>query len=109
MVYYDLKSKLNHYNWDDGFEVPQKILSDPDCDLALALEVFYLSDGYAYLEDFSQTTALTEWKDFMTALYHDILNNKFPKTNAPFEIPLTKVQKYRLRKKGISEIFLTDL
>ena len=44
MVYNDLRSKLNEYNWDDGFE-----------------------------------------------------------------IPLSQVQKYKLQKKGISKIFLTDL
>ena len=41
--------------------------------------------------------------------YEDILDNRFPKTDAPFEIPLSKVQKYKLRKKGAAEIFLTDL
>ena len=51
MVYNDLRSKLNEYNWDDGFEIPKQILAAPSCDLALALEIFYLSDGYAFLDD----------------------------------------------------------
>lgn len=38
-----------------------------------------------------------------------IRNNKFPKTGKSFKIPLSKVQKYKLQKKGISKIFLTDL
>lgn len=109
MVYNDLRSKLNEYNWDDGFEIPKEILAAPDCDLALALEIFYLSDGYAYLEDLTRTTELKEWGRFITVLYNDILNNKFPKTSTSFEIPLSKVQKYKLQKKGISKIFLTDL
>ena len=25
MVYNDLRSKLNEYNWDDGFEIPKQI------------------------------------------------------------------------------------
>ena len=50
MAYADLKNKLDEYNWDDGFEVPRTILADPDCDLALALEIFYLAGGYEYLE-----------------------------------------------------------
>lgn len=111
MVYYDLKRKLNEYNWDNRFEIPKEILADPGCDLALALalEVFYLADGYGYLEKSTKTTVLEEWNEFITILYNDILNNKFPKTDTSFEIPLSKVQKYKLRKKGISEIFLTDL
>lgn len=51
MVHNDLRSKLNEYNWDDGFEIPKEILAAPGCDLALALEIFYLSDGYAFLDN----------------------------------------------------------
>lgn len=109
MVYNDLENMLNEYNWDNGFEIPKGILADPRCDLALALEIFYLSDGYAYLEDLEKTTDLKEWNSFITALYDDISNNKFPKTGKSFKIPLSKVQKYKLQKKGISKIFLTDL
>lgn len=75
----------------------------------MALEIFYLGDGYAYLEDLEKTTDLKEWSSFITALYDDILNNKFPNTGKLFEIPLSKVQKYKLQKKGISKIFLIDL
>jgi hypothetical protein len=109
MVYNDLENMLNEYNWDNGFEIPKGILADPRCDLALALEIFYLSDGYAYLEDLEKTTDLKEWNSFITALYDDISNNKFPKTGKSFKIPLSKVQKYKLQKKGISKIFLIDL
>ena len=42
MVYNDLRSKLNEYNWDDGFEIPKQILAAPSCDLALALEILTL-------------------------------------------------------------------
>ena len=109
MVYNDLRNKLNEYNWDDGFEIPKEILADPSCDLALALEIFYLGDGYAYLDDLEKTTDLKEWGSFITVLYDDILNNKFPKIDKSFKIPLSKVQKYKLQKKGISKIFLIDL
>lgn len=110
MAYTDLKNILDNYNWDDGFEVLKEILADPDCDLALALEVFYLADGYRYLlEKSANTTGLQLWDRFITPLYDDILNNKFPQTDAAFEIPLNQVQKYKLLKMGISEIFLTDL
>ena len=103
------ENMLNEDNWDNGFEIPKEILADPRCDLALALEIFYLSDGYAYLEDLEKTTDLKEWNSFITALYDDISNNKFPKTGKSFKIPLSKVQKYKLQKKGISKIFLIDL
>ena len=121
MLYSDLKRILREYNWDDGFEVPKEILSDPNCDLALALELFYLADGYSYLEKSDHTTvlqkstslqkpaALQKWNPFITTLYHDILDHKFQKTDTPFTNPLNKVQKYIFRKKQIPDIFLTDL
>ena len=50
-------------NWDDGFEIPKQILAAPSCDLALALEIFYLSDGYAFLDDSTKTTDLKELEE----------------------------------------------
>ena len=79
MAYADLKNKLDEYNWDDGFEVPRTILADPDCDLALALEIFYLAGGYEYLEKLARRTKLQKWNQFITVLYEDILDNRFPR------------------------------
>ncbi len=106
MSYNDLKKILNEYNWDDGFEIPKKILSNQDCDLALALEIFYLADGFAYLEGFVKESKLEEWEQFIDTLYKDILSGKYSKTSSHYEIPLTKVQKYKFRKKSVPEIFL---
>jgi len=40
---------LDNYNWDNGFEVPTEILSNPHCTLSTALLAFYRADGYRYL------------------------------------------------------------
>ena len=105
----EIRTQLNEYNWDDGFKVPQEILDNPDCDLALALEVFYLADGYAYLENKESMVELKEWNHFISRLYKDIMEHKYQKTDAVFEIPLSKVQKYKLANKQVPEIFLKDL
>ena len=105
MVYNDLENMLNEDNWDNGFEIPKEILADPRCDLALALEIFYLSDGYAYLEDLEKTTDLKEWNSFITALYDDISNNKFPKTGKSFKIPLSRFKNTSFRKKVFQKFF----
>ena len=94
MIYNHLEKTLNGYNWDDGFTIPKKILGNPHCDLALALKIFYLADGFAYLDGFAEKTKSKEWEQFIYSLY---------------KIPLTKVQKYKFRKKQVPEIFLTDL
>jgi hypothetical protein len=109
MIYNHLEKTLNGYNWDDGFAIPKKILGNPHCDLALALKIFYLADGFAYLDGFAEKTKSKEWEQFIYSLYTDIWSNKFRKNRRPYKIPLTKVQKYKFRKKQVPEIFLTDL
>lgn len=105
----DLKNRLNEYNWDDGFAFPKELLNHPDCDLALALEIFYLADGSAYLDGLAKDTSLKEWKRFICSLYNDIVSGKYIKSDRRYEIPLSKVERYKLRKKQVPEIFLTDL
>ena len=74
MTYKEMKRLLADYNWDDGFELPKRIVSDPNCDLALALEVFYLGDGFGYFQTYAHNTGGTkEWFCFMNALYEDCL------------------------------------
>ena len=109
MLYHELQEKLRTYNWDDGFAVPQEILDDPNCDLALALEIFYLADGFACLSGRTETSGLTQWKEWIVSLYDGIRNGRYPQTDVPFEIPLTRTAKYQFRKKQIPEVFLRDL
>ena len=109
MRYQDLKNILAEYNWDDGFDVPMKLLNDPNCDLALALEIFYLADGYAYLDNPMAGSNLQGWNTFIIGLYDKILDGKYVRTQFGFEIPLNNMQKYKLRKKQVPEVFLTDL
>lgn len=110
MTYDKLKQKLENYNWDDGFKVPCQLLSDANCDLALALEIFYLGDGYTYLISRElQAKYQEEWLEFIDRLYYDIVAGKYPKTEHPYQIPLTKVQRYQLEKTNTVKIFLTDL
>lgn len=109
MAYEDLEELLHQYNWDDGFEIPKAILDNPHCDLALALKVFYLADGFAYLDGLAEKSGLSEWKQFIDSLYNHIVGHKYKVSGRPYEIPLSKVQKYKCRKKQVPEIFLTDL
>jgi len=104
-----LRRVLNEYNWDDGFKFPEKLLVHPDCDLGLALEIFYLADGYAYLIDNSSCSGRKEWKQFIEKLYADILSGRYARTDASFEIPLTKVQRYKLKTQQIPDVFITSI
>lgn len=110
MQYKKMKEKLDDYNWDDGLDLPQKIVSDSNCDLALALEVFYLADGDSFLYDYpNEPNGDVIWKNFVKKLMQDILEGKYFVTDSHFEIPLSKVQRYKLSKLNVPEIFLQDL
>lgn len=110
MEYKEMKEILDDYNWDDGFNVPKQIISDANCDLALALEVFYLGDGFEYFDmTVNNIGETSEWFYFISDLYDNIRNGKYKKSEHHYKIPLSKVQRYKLRKKNILEIFLTDL
>lgn len=91
---------MNNYNWDDGFEIPKKVLSKACCELSTALLVFYLADGERYLEDKDeiQNNNLTEWSIFLQDLYNQIMSGKFKKGEIFFEPPLSKVQLYKIKK-----------
>lgn len=110
MTYNRLKEKIENYNWDDGLEVPYQLLSDEHCDLALALEIFYLGDGYTYLINSElQAVHQEKWLEFIGKLYCDIASGQYKITEHSYRIPLSKVQRYKLEKMDIPKIFITDL
>lgn len=96
-----------NYNWDDGFEMPYRILKHKHCSLAVALELFYDADGEIFLchEDHFDE----EWHDFVDRLYQQIISHDFPVGKCSFEVPLTKVEKFKLKKLGVDEIFIKDI
>ena len=99
-----------NYNWDDGFDIPQKILAKDCCELSTALLIFYLAGGEKYLLDKvnMEESKLSEWSLFLQDLYNQIMNGKFKVGNIYFESPLSKVQLYKIKKnmKEGEEIFV---
>jgi len=69
MSYSDLEKLLDEYNWDDGFEIATEILDNPYCDLALALKIFYLADGFAYLEGFAEKSVLVYGEESLNFVF----------------------------------------
>lgn len=110
MTYKEMQQMIHNYNWDDGFEVPMQILADEKCDLALALEIFYLGDGFTYFLTFAHNIGGTaEWFRFISKLCDDIEHGKYQKTEHHFEIPLSQVQRYQFKKNNIADVFWTDV
>ena len=92
---------LDNYNWDNGFEVPTEILSNPHCTLSTALLAFYRADGYRYLSEGDSIilNRLTkDWEIFLKSVLRRILNKEFQIGNITFNPELTKIQKFKLKK-----------
>lgn len=117
-----LVEKVDSYDWSKGGSFPGKVLKDIHCDLALALKIFYLLDGYSFLSvtlhnDSSGNTsskmsgnkAAEKQTAFIEKLYGDILKGRYAQGPGTFKNPLTKVQKYKLRKLDTPDIFLEDI
>ena len=104
---------MNNYNWDDGFEIPKKVLKNNCCELSTALMIFYLADGIRYLEDKDEVkkSCLVEWSRFVQDLYNQIMSGKFKQGNILFKPPLSKVQTYKLKKmlNENEEIFVNEI
>lgn len=66
---YDNTKEEIHYNWDDGFEIPQAILKHNLCNLSTALLIFYRAEGDTYLMNKSDNQDETEWYSFIKNLY----------------------------------------
>lgn len=87
-----------NYNWDNGFDIPQTVLDNIKCDLSTALLIFYRADGISYLAEKSDNANLPLWYSFIKKLYDSILSGKYKRGKIEFQVPLSKVQLYRLKK-----------
>ena len=50
----DLHRIILNYNWDDGFEIPNAVLDNENCELSTALTIFELAEGVEYLTEKEQ-------------------------------------------------------
>ena len=106
----ELRQLARDYNWDDGFTFPRLIADHPNCDLAVALELFWLADAdVVYLGGTRESPYHAQWHLFSKSLTDRILGGHYPLGIGIFEPPLTGVQVYNLRKKGLPEVFLSSL
>ncbi len=104
----ELREVLRDYNWDDGYEIPHAIAEHPQCELGIALELFWLAGAIAvYLNEVEPTPWRREWIDFCEQLTARILAGTYKPSLFKFEGGPGRVGAYKLRKRGVPEIFIT--
>ena len=92
---------LDNYNWDNGFEVPEAIITHSKCTLSVALLAFYRADGLRYLfegEDAFANPLSKSWKTFIKEIYDKILKEHYPIGNIAYDPEITNIQKFKLKK-----------
>ncbi|UAC48383.1 DUF4274 domain-containing protein [Bacillus aquiflavi] len=101
-----------NYNWNSGFDIPNAILENKDCDLGTGLLMFHYADGYRLLESPEEVSnsPLQEWKVFILKLQNKIMNLEFKTQNISFNPELTKIQIFKLKKSNpsISDILISE-
>lgn len=90
-----------NYNWDNGFSIPMGILENEMCDLGTGLLLFYHADGYSMLDSFADMLGSTvdDQHVFLNVAYFKIVNLQFNQQSISFTPELTKIQRYKLKKK----------
>lgn len=97
------------YNWNDGFAFPQAIADHPNCDLAVALELFWVADAISvYLGQASEKARNAEWRSFCGLLTQRLLGGHYVQGSTLYQSPLTKTQLYKYRKIGVPGLLLGD-
>ena len=108
-----LQYLAEHYNWDDGFEVPTAIADHEKCDLGTALVLFWLADAMEWFtEGHSQTEYNHDWVAFCELITKRITGRRYARGSTSFKFPsgpLAMRARRELEKEGIPSILLTDV
>ena len=107
----DMYNYVHDYDFDEGFEIPAAILQMESCTLQIALQIFWLADGYTYLQDKEGDSDQPEWTAFMAGLYRDILAGKYKVGKLAFDPELNKVQIFKFKKllSDKEQVFITPI
>ncbi len=92
---------LDNYNWDNGFEVPEAIITHPNCTLPIALLAFYRADGIRYLfeeEDTFKNRLSKSWEIFIKKVYDNLLKERYPSGSISYQPEIATIQKFKLKK-----------
>jgi len=108
-----------HYNWDDGFNVPQQILQNPYCDLSTALLIFDLADGDKKMWNeivwgegsiTGDSIHFAEHKEFMLNLYTDLMDEKFKEPSIDYSLcsncSEARINWIREKRPNVPEVFI---
>ena len=103
-------NKCKYYEWDEAtFVIPKEFQLGISSELADALNVFWTAGGLDFFNVNDSKYYAESWLEFMGALYSKIADGEFVVTDRIYQIPLSNEQKKDLARRGVPEVFITDL
>lgn len=97
------------YNWDDGFDIPRAIAEHTYCDHGTALLLFWLADPIPYLTgEIGHNENNKDWYEFCELMEGRVKKGHYSIGETLYDPELTKVQKYKLQKLGVSSVLLSS-
>lgn len=104
----ELQLLANKYNWDDGFALPTAIADHPNCDLGVALTLFWLAEAQSwYTGEIEPSSFNADWVEFCRLISNRIQGSYYAPGPTGFEFDELSRRKYQ--RLGIPDVFLVKV
>jgi hypothetical protein len=101
---------LDHYNWDDGLEVPTAIALNENADLAIAIKLYWLASAdYWHNSEVKPDTHNQQHYDFCKLISQNIISGKYQVGKISHDEKFNRVQIYKFQKQNLPEVFYTPV
>ena len=107
-----LEQALDYCNWGDGVELLYYIAMHKNCELAVALRIFYDGEGYLKFLDeeyYEEESDDSKWKCLIETVYSRIIEGCYSQKELHYTIPLDDEDKQELKRQGVPEIIWKDI
>ncbi len=99
-----------YLEWDEEhFVIPEEYKLEENADLADALNVFWSAGGFDFFNVIDPEYYGSNWLEYMGMLYEKIISGQYKISDKQYSVPLTDEQKAGFTKRGVPEVFVTDL
>ena len=106
----ELQRAAIQYNWNDGFRLPVAIANHPQCDLAVALELFWLSDSISwYTKERELNSYNRDWAEFCELITERILSGFYHHGPDSFNNELSRSLLGKYKKQNVPDILLNNI
>jgi len=106
----ELQDAARTHNWDDGFAIPLDIANHRLCDLAVALDLFWLAEAILWYQgEIEEDIYNGEWVAFSKLITSRILNDSYKVGTAEFRSEFGRVQRYKYLKSGVPALLLDNV